>query len=389
MKIQKLETMVCMAGWRPWAFLKVITDEGVVGFADCTDSHGSLRGVLETIHQFESMLEGRDPNHVEQIWWDLYRISRQSSGGVVLKAIAAIESALVDIKAKALGIPVYALLGGPFREKVNLYWSHCGSTRIRSHQHIGKAQVKSLEDLRALVDEVKERGYSGLKTNLLRLGEAPGVLMQGFKGGYGSTDRNLDNKVLHEIEEMVAAIRDQAGEDFDIILDMNMHFRGDGTKRLARVLEPYNLTWLECDLEDPVALCGIKEYAAMPLASGERLQTMRGYRPFFEAAAMDICLIDIKWNGIMQSKKVADLAETYDLNVAPHNHGSPLATLMSAHFAAAVSNLRVMEYDVDDIPWRDEIVTEAPQIEQGKLRLSGRPGWGAELNEALVRQHQI
>jgi len=386
-KIIDIETLSCRAGWRDWTFLKVSTDEGIVGYSDCTDFHGSTPGLIATIRHLSDFLIGHDPRCVEKIYWDLYRITRQSSGGIVQKSIGAIENALLDIKAKALNIPVYELLGGPFREEIRLYWSHCGTTRVRAHEYINREPVLSLDEIAALGKEVIESGYLGLKTNIILFEDKPKVLMQGFKGGYGSTDRKASKKMIRGIEQLLETFRDSVGPDFDIILDINMHFRIDGNLSIAHAAQPFNLTWLELDPEDPKSLSLFKNKATVPIASGEKQLTIRGYRPFFEAHAMDIAVIDVHWNGILQSKKVADLAETYEMNVACHNHGSPLATIMSANFCAAVSNLAMMEYDVDDVPWRDDTVSKPPVIKDGHLQLPAGPGWGTDLNEEIIKAH--
>lgn len=387
MKISKVETWVCQAGWRKWAFLKISTDDGIAGWADCTDSNGSLPGVLATIKLFGKQLVGRDPLPIELIWWDLYRCSRQSAGGVAQKAIGAIENALLDIKGKALGVSVASLLGGPVRRKIRLYWSHCATTRVRSHQFIGKPQIETLADIAAVGKEVTQRGYTALKTNLIVPGQTARVVSQGFHGGEGSADRMLSHEVVTATEAVIGTLRDAVGTSVDIMLDLNMHFRSQGNATLIRALAPFGLAWLEVDTDTPAALRRLRDIASMPIASGERLLSLSAYRDFLNADGMDICLIDPRWIGAGTAKKVADLAQTSEVNVAPHNHGSPLSTLICAHFCAAVSNLQVMEYDVDDVPWRDELVDMPAPIEGGYLTLPDRPGWGAEMNETALKAH--
>ncbi|MEX0803114.1 MAG: mandelate racemase/muconate lactonizing enzyme family protein [Candidatus Binatia bacterium] len=389
MKITSFELFEVKAGWRPWFFLKVVTDEGIVGWSDCTDAHGSNAGVAASIRELGESLIGRDPMPLELVFQDLYRITRQSSGGVVQKAIAAIENALLDIKAKALGVPVCVLLGGPVRERVRLYWSHCGSTRIRHHSLLGAGArpVRSLADIEILAHEVRERGFSGAKTNLILFpeGRDPLIIGQGFGGGEGSYDRNLSGETLTGIRRLMEIFRKGLGPDADLILDANMHFRADGMVRMARALSEYGLAWLEVDMDDPAQLRALRGRAPMPIGSCEKRQLMSGYKPFLDAGAMDVAIIDVRWTGVWQAKKIADLAACYDVNIAPHNHGSPLATLMAAHFCAAATNLRIMEYDVDDVPWRDSLLTEPMRIEQGHLLMPDAPGWGADVDESALR----
>jgi galactonate dehydratase len=276
---------------------------------------------------------------------------------------------------------------------VRMYWSHCGSTRIRHHDLLADdvRPIQSLADIEALSEEVAERGFSGAKTNLIVFhdGRDPTIIGQGFKGGEGSYDRNLDGTTLAALTRLMETFRSGLGPDADLILDANMHFRADGVVRLARALQDTNLAWLEIDLDDPLQLRALRDKAPMPIGSCEKRQLMSGYKPFLDARAMDVAIIDVRWTGVWQAKKIADLADCYDINVAPHNHGSPLATLMAANFCAAAANVRIMEYDVDDVPWRDTLVDQPPEIKDGHIRLPNRPGWGVEMDETVIGTHRI
>ncbi len=387
MKIAKIETLYCDAGWRPWVFLKISTDEGIIGYSECTDSFGSNRAIAGVVEDLSPLLLGQDPRAVEMLYWDMYRATRQSTGGVVQKAIGGIENALLDIKAKALGVPVYELFGGPTRDRIRVYWSHCGTTRARSWDWVGKKPLASLDDVAALGREVKKAGFTALKTNIIFPGDPPFVLMQGFKGGYGSTDQNTSHEVVAGLEALIGTFREAVGPEVGIMLDLNFNFKTEGNIQIAKALEPFGLMWLEVDSYDPAALRQVKDSLSMPLASGENLFAMRGYRPYLEAHSMDVVVIDVLWNGLAQAKKIADMAEIYEMNVAPHNHYSHLATLIAAQFCMVVPNVRILEVDVDDIPWKDELITRAPEIRDGYLDLPEGPGWGAELNEEVLRAH--
>jgi L-alanine-DL-glutamate epimerase-like enolase superfamily enzyme len=211
--------------------------------------------------------------------------------------------------------------------------------------------------------------------------------MQGFKGPGDSIDRKLSNSTLRQIETLVSTFREAIGADTNLILDTNMHFRSDGNLRLASVLEPYYLTWLEVDSDNPNTLRHLRDKVSIPIGSCEKCQGVDEYLPYFMSLSMDVAIIDVRWNGILQSKKVADLAQVFEINMAPHNHGSPLSTMMTAHFCAIVTNLLFMEYDLDDVPWRNEIVTYPPDIKDGYLYLNDKPGWGTDLDEELIRFH--
>jgi len=386
-KVSSVETVFCDAGWRPWIFLKIVTDDGLVGWSEITDSHGSPRGLKGIVDDLSSLVVGQDPRAVERIYWDLYRATRQSPGGVIQKAIGGIENALLDVKAKALGVPVYELFGGPTRDRVDVYWSHCGTTRARAWQVTNTRKLQSYDDVTALGREVVERGFRALKTNIVIPGDTPSVPMQGFQGGSGTTDQNWSRDIIAALERLMAAFRAGTGADVEIMLDLNFNFKPEGVRRIARAMEAFDPCWIEVDCFDPAALAEVRRGMSLPICSGENLYTARQFRPFFEARALDVASVDVIWNGFHQSKKIADMAETYELNCAPHNYYSHLATFISAHFCAVIPNVRILEVDIDDVPWKDELVTVAPRIEHGQMALPTSPGWGADVNEAVLRQH--
>lgn len=387
MKVRKIETLYCDAGWRPWIFLKIETDDGLVGWSEVTDSHGSPRGLKGIVEDLSPLVVGQDPRAVERIYWDLYRHTRQSPGSVIQKAIGGIENALWDIKAKALGVPVYELFGGPTRDSVRVYWSHCGTTRARAWQVTGTKKLASYDDVAELGREVIQRGFSALKTNIVIPGEKPSVPMQGFQGGSGTADQNITGEAVAALEKLMAAFRKGGGERLDLILDLNFNFKTEGNLRIARALEPFRLLWIEIDCFDPAALAYVRRGTTLPVCSGENVYTNRGFRPFFEAQAMDVASVDVIWNGFSQSKKIADMAETYEINCAPHNYYSHMASFISAQFCAAIPNCRMLEIDVDDVPWREELTTAAPVLADGAMRIPTAPGWGCEINECVLREH--
>lgn len=391
MKIQKLETLHCDAGWRVNSFLKVTTDEGLIGWSEFMEGYGS-RGLSAVIEKLGERLVGQDPRPIERITAFLYAATRQASGGVNQQAIAAIENALMDVKAKALGVPVYELLGGPVRDRLELYWSHCGSYRVRYADRIeelaGVPPVRSLGDLEALGAEVARRGFKGLKTNVIRFdGEKPFVHAPGFNQAPGYPELNIDRAIIEATVAQLSALQRGAGPTVGLHLDTNFNYKTEGYLRLGRALEPLDLTWLELDIYDPAALASIRQGMRVPIASLESLYGRRQYRPFFERQSVDVAIVDVAWNGILESVKIAAMADAFEINVAPHNFNGHLGSLTSAHFCAAIPNFRVMEIDIDDILWKDDIVTEPPVIENGHLLLPKTPGWGADVNEAFVRAH--
>ncbi|MEI7712973.1 MAG: mandelate racemase/muconate lactonizing enzyme family protein [Rhodospirillales bacterium] len=389
MKIAKFEDLHCDAGWRTFSFLKVTTDDGLVGWSEYTEADGS-RGLSSVIHGMAEGLIGMDPRPIQQIDSLLYVRQVQAPNGVNQRAIAAIENALLDIKGKALGIPVYELFGGPVRDRIPVYWSHCGTYRVRNAEAVGQPPLRTYDDVAALGAEVKKRGFKALKTNILPF---DGEKLVGFGPGFGRSpghpELNADRKTLQAVRDTLGAFRDGAGPDMGLHLDINYHFKTEGNLQVAKAVEPYDLTWLEIDNWDPQALALIRSRAPCPIASLESVTGRRAFRPFLDAYAADVAIIDVIWNGFLESLKIAAMAEAYEVNVAPHNYYGHLCSAVSAHFCAVVPNFRVMEIDIDSVSWRDALFINAPVIEDGMLIVPKGPGWGVEVNEAAVHAHPV
>ena len=386
MKIAKLECLHADAGRRNYDFVKITTDEGLIGWSEYNESFGGM-GVTGAIENLAPTIMGKDPRAYEALVTLMWAIRRQASGGVVQQAIGAIENALLDIKAKALGIPVYEMLGGPIRDKIRLYWSHCGTYRVGWPEAIQVPPVKTLDDVVSQGKEVVSKGFTALKTNIFLLDENPRLHLPGFARSDGFPELNAEKSVIRAMCDQLAAFRQGAGSDIDIMVDLNFNFKTEGFLKMARAMEPYDLFWVEIDTRDPKALSYIRQNTTISVASGECLFGRRDYKPFFDHQAMDVVIIDKPWNGVAESLKIANMADTYEVNVAPHNFYGHLATMMSAHFSAVVPNFRIMEIDPDMVPWQDDLVTVKPQIENGYLLLPTGPGWGTEINEEAVKAH--
>ena len=387
MKVKGYEIFKCDAGWRTFSFLKLTTNSGPIGWSEYNESFGSpgLSGVIENLM---TSVIGMDPMDLELVNAVLATKSTQSRGGVVRQAIAAIENALLDIKGKALGVPVYQLLGGKLRDRIPVYWSHCGSYRMRNPDICGTPAVKSYEDFTRTGEEVKAKGFTCCKTNIAI--EVDGKLRAyrpGFVVGKGFPERNWDAFIARGAAKTVEAFRKGCGPDVGVMLDTNFHFRTEGFLRIAEAVGPAKLTWLELDAHDPKSIALIRQEAPCPIASGETLLERRDFRPYFEHYAFDTAIVDVIWNGFYESLKIAAMADVYEVNVAPHNFYGHLASAISAHFCAAVPNFRIMEIDIDDVPWKDDLVTAPPVIENGVLVLPTGLGWGADIDEAAVRAH--
>ena len=384
MKITAIENFLVRSfGPRPWLFCAIRTDEGITGYSEY--GMGSFaRGLPALVQDLGESLIGKNPLPVDKLWMDMYRDTRSASGGATSMAIAGIELALWDIKGKYHGVPVYKLVGGPFREKQRVYWSHLATYRARMAEEWGVPKLQTMEDVADCAREAVDAGYTAFKTNIVFPGDEPSVIGNMFAG---ANDQNAPTDLVAHTVGQIGAMREAVGPDVDICLDINYNFKTEGAIAIGRALEPFDLFWMEIDNQDPDALAQLKMAQRTPICSGEQLLGLRQYQPYFRKHAMDTVKVDVQWQGFSQAKKVADLAEVYELNIAPHNYNSHLSSFQSLNLTAAVSNVRIMESDVDSAPWRNELTTVVPEIENGWMTIPTAPGWGCDLDEDAAKRY--
>jgi L-alanine-DL-glutamate epimerase-like enolase superfamily enzyme len=392
-KIVALDTFRVDGGWENFCFLKMTTDEGVVGWSEFSEARGR-KGLTALILGLGQSLIGKDPRAVNAVDALLYAQTRSTAGGLQSHASAALVNACLDIKAKALGIPVHELLGGAVRDRIPVYWSHCGLFRARYAHLFGKVidapPVRTLDDLKQAGREVAERGFKALKTNVLVFG-ADGVRLHGpgMGRGPGFPELNIDDAVVHAVVDQLSALREGAGPGVRLSVDLNFHYKPEGLRQLAHRVEPFDLMWLEMDLYQPQALSRIRQLTTTPIGSLEAILGRRSLRPYLDHDAVDVAIIDVQWNGMLEALRMAAMADAYEVNVSSHNSSGPLSTVISGHFCAVVPNLRMMEIDVDEVPWRSKLLTNPYRVENGEFRLPSGPGWGTDIDEAVARSHAI
>ena len=385
MKIRSIETLACDAGWRNYHFVKLTTDSGIVGWSEFDEGFGAP-GVGTVIDRLAGRVVGQDVGAHERIYAELYCATRPAAGGIVALAMGAIENAMLDAKAKLLGVPVYQLLGGKIRDRIRVYWSHCATWRIFQPDYYAPA-ITDIEGVRSIGREVREKGFGALKTNIF-LYDEDGANARGWAPGFALPflpELNVDRTILRNLRRHLEAMRDGAGPDTEILLDLNFNAKTEGYLAILRSLADFDLFWVEIDSYSPEALGHIRQRSPHPISSCETLLGLREFLPYFREQAMDVAIVDVPWNGAWQSMKIAAAAEAHEINVAPHNFYGHLCTMMNAHFAAAVPNLRIMEVDIDRITWDHELFSHVPQFVDGHLVLPDRPGWGIEPIEAAIR----
>lgn len=358
MKITRIETFSApIGGGRDYLVVRVHTDEGVSGIGEAYPV-GPNDAVAATIRDFESWIVGRDPRDITGIWYHLYAHSRFPGGSVVNAAISGIEHALWDISGKAAGVPVYRLLGGRCRDRVRVYQS-CG----------GGTPEACAGSARALVERY---GYTALK-----MGPQP-----------PGSDQLPWGAVLRGAAARVAAVREAVGPDVEIGLDPHAKiFEPARALELAEAVRPYRPFFFEEPLrpENIDALARLAQKCPIPIATGEMLYTTFGFRELLEKQAADIIQPDVcLCGGLMEMKKIAVLAETHYVTVAPHNPLGPIATAVNAHFAASTHNFLILEYHPDDASPRRDLLVEPIRLQDGYLELPEGPGLGIELNEDFL-----
>jgi galactonate dehydratase len=386
MRITGVEPILCDGGFRTWIFVKVTTDEGIVGYGDAS-MWQFPRSVAEAVRYLAGIVEGEDPRDIERLYWKMWDKTTRALGGIAHVALAGIDNALWDIKGRLLGVPVYELLSGMFRERPRLYWSHCGTHRVFRPEVVGRPRIDSYEGISRLGEEVVGKGFTALKTNIFN----PTTLGTAYPGSPRKTTgpAPMDRETLRDAVRLVETFREAVGDDVDIILDAACGFNAPAATELARAMEPYRLLFLEEPIppDNPEACLAVKRSTRTPICMSEGLYSVNAYRPFLELGAIDVAMPDIAWVGLTMGRRIASLCEAYRLPVAPHSPHSPLCTIITGHFSASTPNLLIQEVEVDDVPWRDRVLSEPLRIREGHLELPDGPGFGVELVEDEIVRH--
>jgi galactonate dehydratase len=391
MKIVEFEQFHVDCGWEIYAFLKVSTDEGIAGWSEFS---GHRRpGIDAAIHGMGQLLIGQDPCAINRIDALLYSFTRAVPGGLNQNAAGAIVNACLDIKGKAMGVPVHELFGGAVRDRIPVYWSRCGVIRARCAEYfdgkvIDRPAVRTVDDLKAAAREARDLGYNAIKTNLLVFDKKGGrQYTPGSARGPGHPELNLPDVMLDALIAQLTALREGAGPGVRIAVDVNFNYKAEGFRRIARKVEPFDLLWLEMDMYEPQALAAIRAATSTPIASLETILGRRALKPYLDAHCADVAIIDPQYNGVPEAVRMAAMCDAYEVNVASHYFSGPLSAIICAHFAAVIPNLRISEYDVDEVPWKPKLLTHPPVIENGHFVLPTGPGWGTDVNEDVLRAH--
>ena len=349
---------------RNYVLVKLETDEGIFGIGEGTTWPGGeiVKSIMEYL---KSYIIGKDPFKIEYIWSDLYKkMNHSGMTGFFVCALSGIEIAMWDIVGKTLNTPVYNLLGGPCREKIPAYANYW-------YKDISNEPEVYAE--KAL--EVKESGYKMLK------------MYPFFEYERGMP---LTSNEMKKALKLTEAVREAVGPNFGIAIECAALFDNNTVVNGVEILGEYNPVWLEEPLppENVDALARLHSQVSVPIASGERLYTRYGFREILEKQAVNFIQPDIaRTGGILETKKIASMAEVYYIPVSPHNPNGPICTVATLQVAATIPNLYNIEFLYKDEPWRDKIINPPFIVKNGYIELSNRPGLGIEFDEQEAEAH--
>jgi len=363
MKITRVEPLVLGSSWRNLTIVVVQTDDGIEGVGEVRmlNHTDALLGYLH--EAVPRHVLGSDPFEVESLVRRMSKSDYARAGEIAMSAAATVEIACWDIMGKALGQPVYRLLGGAVHDRLGAYAN-------------GWYQVdRTPEAFHAAARRVIERGYRALKVDPF-----PGT------GGGDLTSRQRAVSI-----GLVEAVRDAIGADAELMIEMHGRFTPRAALALARDLEPLRPAWIEEPVapDDPEALAWVASRASVPVAAGERIHVRSEFRELFERRAVDIVQPDISMcGGLWESRKIASWAESYQVLVAPHNVGGPISTAAALHLAACTPNFRIQE-NFNDFS-EDYVLDVAPGnpgVADGHFALPAGPGLGVTLDRDVVARH--
>jgi galactonate dehydratase len=360
MKITRLQTYVVDAFRANYVFVRLTTDSGLDGLGEGTLEMKEPT-VAAAIEQLGTYLIGRDPFRIEQHVEVLTRDSYWRTGPVLRSAVAAVEAAMLDIKGKALGVPVYELLGGAHHDSIRCYANGWFSGARTPEDFAGKAR------------EAVGYGFPGLKWD-----------------PFGAHYLTMSRAERLRCIEVVEAVRAAVGNDVDLMIEGHGRFDVPTAIAVARDLAPFHPTWFEEPLppENIDALAEVRSKSPVAIATGERIYDPGRFAELIARGAADFLQPDISHvGGLTEAKKIASLAQAHFLPICPHNPIGPVANAMTLQLAAAVSNFSWLETMMTDVPWRGEVVREDVRLENGMMRIPDRPGLGVELNEAACAEH--
>ncbi len=370
--------------WSP-VLVRINTDEGICGWGEAGLAYGKgWRAGLGMIQDFAEQIMGMDPMHTEEIWETIFRKTFWGMGGgtVVSAAMSAIDIALLDLKGKALGVPVYQLLGGKTNDNLRTYASQI---QFNWGSDIKKQALEKPEEYYEVTKRCIAEGYDCVKVDPIIVPD-PDAPSWNIRGP-------LQKHVIQGVYDRVAAIREAGGDNLDIILEMHSNTDTLSAIQIAQAVEPLRIFYYEepahpLNVENFVE---IKKKTNIPLASGERIYTRLGYRQFFEKRALDVIQPDLcLCGGLSEAKKICDMAWAYDSHVQIHVCGSPISKAAALQIEAAIPNFLIHEHHQRALnPVNRATCKYDYQPVNGKYKVPDLPGIGQEPTEECIAKANV
>ncbi len=354
-------------------FVKIYTNQNIWG---CGEGVDATPGTYHLVKMFGERIKGKNPLDVHRLHEDIRRSGffEGAQSGMFIAVLTAVESALWDLAGKALDLPVYQLLGGKFRDKIRVY---CDTALYQSENPAPELFAKSAK-------EAIDMGFTAVKFDIDQRTDPSKYDPYNWTASPGELQRMYDQ---------IAAAREAIGPKLDICVDMHGRYDLPTGKKVAKMMEPLNLMWLEEPIpaENADAYKLITESTTTPICAGENHYLAHGFRPLLEIGAVDVIMPDLqKAGGLGEAQRIANLANLYYVPFAPHMVASYLGAMASAHVCASVPNFMILEWQIyfHKNPMFKEIVDfDGEMIVDGHIQLSEKPGVGVEINEEGMRKY--
>jgi galactonate dehydratase len=362
MKISQIRTFIAGNPWKNWMFVRIDTDDGIHGVGEGT-FNGFARATEAAVYELKQLVLGRNPFHIESISLALLRDFYSDGGHIHRGAAAAIEIACMDLKAKALGVPIYQLLGGKVRDKIKAYangWYRCE----RAPEAIAEAAKKTVAD-----------GYRALKFD-----------------PFGDAHLSLSKRELDLSIDICRAIRSAVGEEIELMVEGHCRFAVGQAIEIGRRLEPFDIEWFE----EPVPhhriadVISVARQVPVRVATGESFHTRAQFSELLAEPVVAVYQPEImSLGGLTQARHVCAMVESVSGVVAPHNAQGPVSTAACLQLAACCNNYLIQEYfDQYNVAWEKDLVTWSPKLnEDGTIDIPNTPGLGLDLNLDEIARH--
>jgi len=361
-----------------WPLIRLDTNQGLCGWGEVRD------GASPTYALFlKSRLLGENPCNVEKLFRKIKQFGHHGRQG---GGVSGIEMALLDLAGKAYGVPAYQFLGGKYRDRIRIY---CDTDATPDPTLMGQRLKARMEQgftfLKMDVGIGLCRGIPGTVA-------APSGMLETFNVMHPFTGIRLTDRGIGVLRDYVATVREIIGYEIPLAVDHFGHLGLESCIRLAQALDPFGLAWLEDMLpwQFPDQLARLSRSCQTPICTGEDIYGKEGFQRLFEAGAIGVCHPDLATaGGLMETKKIGDLAQEYGVSMALHMAGSPVCALANVHCAAATENFLALENHSLDVPWWDDLITGLPKplIQDGYIAVPEAPGLGLDLDLEAVREH--